>query len=238
MNNIYIPSYNRADLVRTYEYLGCGKIVVPKSQEKDYKKRYGNAVVSIPDEKDGNIAKKRNAIIDLIKEEQADGYGWIIDDDFTHLKRKKEKINLTSNETLEVFEEIYNIAKDGSFAYCGFDYSPDCMKLKDMTPFSLTKPFFQVVLTNVNDNLRYNEKLLIGEDLEMWFAKMNKHRRIFKQNQYLAVCYGEEGGKNSVIGYGMKELKKYNIMINEMYGKRLITWNKTRFEYKVPIKGA
>ena len=70
MNNIYIPSYNRADLVRTYEYLGCGKIVVPKSQEKDYKKKYGDAVVSIPDKKDGNIAKKRNAIIDLIRQRE------------------------------------------------------------------------------------------------------------------------------------------------------------------------
>ena len=62
VNNIYIPSYNRSDLVRTYEYLGTGFIVVPESQKEDYKKKYGNAVLSIPDNKDGSVSKKRNAI--------------------------------------------------------------------------------------------------------------------------------------------------------------------------------
>ena len=58
MDNIYIPSYNRSDLVRTYEYLGCGHIVVPESQEKKYKKRYGSAVISIPDNKDESESPK------------------------------------------------------------------------------------------------------------------------------------------------------------------------------------
>jgi hypothetical protein len=97
MNNIYIPSYNRHDKVRTYEYLGCGHIVVPESQEKDYKKRYGSAVVSIPDKRDGSVAKKRNAVLDLIKENEADGYGWVCDDDFIHLVRKKENIRLSGS---------------------------------------------------------------------------------------------------------------------------------------------
>lgn len=238
MNNIYIPSYNRAELVRTYEYLGCGKIVVPQSQEKQYRKRYGDAVLSIPDNQDGNIAKKRNAVIDIIKKEQEDGYGWIIDDDLVSLKRKKEGHSLSGAEALEMFEGMLNIAKDGDFYYCGFDYSEDCMKLKDMTPISLTKPFFRLVLINVLDGIRYKENLLIGEDLEIWYAKMNKHRKTFRQNQYAEVCYGKDGGANSVIGYGKNELAKYNSIINKMYGRKLIVWNKSRYEYKVPIKGA
>ena len=74
VNNIYIASYNRADLVRTYEYLGCGKIVVPKSQEEAYRVRYGDAVVGIDDELDGSAGKKRNAILDMIANNQEDGY--------------------------------------------------------------------------------------------------------------------------------------------------------------------
>jgi len=238
VNNIYIPSYNRADLVRTYEYLGCGKIVVPKSQEKDYKKRYGNAVVSIPDKKDGFVAKKRNAIIDLIKEEQADGYGWICDDDFIHLVRKKENIKLSGDEVLEHFERIQIMAKDMGANYGGFDYSADNIKLKDMTPFSLTKGVFQVALINVNDGIRYDERFRINEDVEFWVQKMNNNRRMIRDNQYCVRCFGEDGGKNSTIGYDRKEQKKFAKMINNKWGYKAMVWNKTRFEFKLPIKGA
>ena len=82
MNNIYIPSYNRSERVRTYEYLGTGHIVVPESQESLYKKRYGDAVITIPDKRDGSVSKKRNAVLDLIQERETDGYGWVCDDDF------------------------------------------------------------------------------------------------------------------------------------------------------------
>ena len=149
MDNIYIPSYKRFEKVRTYEYLGCGKIVVPESQKLDYKKRYGNAVISIPDNRDGSVSKKRNAVLDLIQEEQEDGYGWICDDDFVALRRKKENIKMTGDETLEHFERLYIMAKDSGAKYGGFDYSSDNLKLKDMTPFSLTKGVYQVALVNL-----------------------------------------------------------------------------------------
>ena len=238
MNNIYIPSYNRPDLVRTYEYLGCGKIVVPKSQEKDYKKRYGNAVVSIPDEKDGSVNKKRNAIIDLIKEEQKDGFGWTIDDDFICLKRKKENIKLSGDECLEHLERIQIMAKDMGATFSGFDYSEDCMKLKDMAPFSMTKPSFLCVLIDVNDNLRYDERLRTQGDLEFWIAKINQNRFILKDNQYVALAYGEDGGADSVIGYTKKDREISAKFINNKYGLKIIKYNKHNNQrFVIPIKG-
>lgn len=238
MNNIYIPSYNRHDKVRTYEYLGCGHIVVPESQEKDYKKRYGSAVVSIPDKRDGSVAKKRNAVLDLIKENETDGYGWVCDDDFIHLVRKKENIKLSGEECLEHFERIYIMAKDMGANYGGFDYSADNMKLKDYQPFSLTKQIFYVALINVNDDIKYDERLKVNEDYEFFIQKINDNRRIIKDNQYCAITHGDDGGKNSTIGYDRKEQRHYATMINNKWGYKAMIWNRTRFEFKIPIKGA
>ena len=239
MNNIYIPSYNRHDKVRTYEYLGCGHIVVPESQEKDYKKRYGSAVVSIPDKRDGSVNKKRNAVLDLIKENEADGYGWTIDDDLICMKNKKENIKLSGDECLEHLERMYIMAQDMNAFFCGFDYSEDCMKLKDMAPFSLTKPFFYCVLININDNIRYDERLRTQGDLDFWIAKINHNRKILKDNRFVCISHGVDGGKESTIGYDKDDRKKSAISINNKYGLKIIQINKHgNQKFKIPIKGA
>lgn len=47
--------------------VGQYKIVIPKSQYADYLKHNNqDEIVTIPDEKDGTVSKKRNAILDLI----------------------------------------------------------------------------------------------------------------------------------------------------------------------------
>lgn len=238
MNNIYIASYNRADQVRTYEYLGCGKIVVPKSQEDLYRERYGDAVVGIPDELDGSASKKRNAILDMIKEEQGDSYGWIIDDDLVKIRRKKEGIDLSGDEAVQLLEKLYIMAKDMDIAYGGVDYSTDNMKLKDMAPFSFTKIVFGGVLVKADDDIKYDTRFRINEDVDFWVQKLNRHRRLIKDNQYAMIFYGEDGGADSVIGYDQNERRVYATMLNNKWGRKLMVWEKNKFRFKTPIQGA
>lgn len=238
MNNIYIPSYNRPDKVITYELLGVGNIVVPESQAEDYRKNYGDAVITIPDSKDGSVNKKRNAIIDLIKLQQEDYSGWVLDDDLKGIKRKKEAYMLSADEILELFEKTEIMAKDMNAMFAGFDYSEDCMKLKDMAPFSLNKPCFHSVYLNVSDGIRYDERLRVQGDLEYWIAKMNKNRFVLKMNQYACLSLGEDGGKESVIGYDKKDRLESAIAINKKYGRKIITQNKKGNQvFNIPIKG-
>ena len=237
MCNIYIPSYKRADKVRTYEYLETGYIVVPESQADDYRAKYGDAVLTIPDVQDGSVSKKRNAILDLIAEREDDNYGWIIDDDFIGLKRKKEDIRLTGDETLEVMEKLEIMAKDMGAKYAGFDYSEDNMKLKDMAPFSLTKPIFYITLVNTEDNLKYDERLRINEDVDFYLQKMNNNRRILKDNQYCALSFGKDGGQDSVIKYDRADQRYYATLINNKWGYKAMQWKKTSFRFDHPIKG-
>ena len=237
MCNIYIASYKRADRVRTYEFLETGYIVVPESQAEDYRAKYGDAVLTISDEQDGSVSKKRNAILDLIAEREDDNYGWIIDDDFTGLRRKKEDTKLSGDETLEVMEKLEIMAKDMGAKYGGFDYSEDTMKLKDMAPFSLTKPIFYITLVNPTDGLRYDERLRIKEDVDFYLQKMNNNRRIIKDNQYCAISYGKDGGADSVIKYNRADQRYYATLINNKWGYKAMEWKKTSFRFNHPIKG-
>lgn len=237
MNNIYFPSYNRWEKVRGFDFLGVGKIVVPKSQEDLYKKRYGKNVVAIDDKLDGSVAKKRNAVLDIIEREQKDAYGWIIDDDFYKFKRKKENKELSPDECLEQLERIYIMAKDMDAKYGGVDYSEDNMKLKDMAPFSLTKPIFGMCLVKADDGIRYDTRLRINEDVEFWVQKLNNGRRIIKDNQYVGLFYGEDGGKDSVIKYDTADRLNYANSINNKWGGKFMVWKKTRFEFKTPVNG-
>ena len=123
MYNIYIPSYNRPDNVKTFDYLGTGKIVVPESQKKDYQKKYGEHVLSIDDSLDGNIVKKRNAIIDLIKKKEKTKCAWIIDDDLVYIKRKKENKKLKGDGALELMEKTSILFNDMKVGLAGFVFS-------------------------------------------------------------------------------------------------------------------
>lgn len=238
MCNIYIPSYNRPSSVRTYELLGVGNIVVPESQAEAYRANYGDAVMAIPDHKDGSVNKKRNAIIDLIKKQQENGCAWTIDDDLRGIKRKKENYLLEKNEILELFNKVELMAQDMGARFAGFDYSEDCMKLKDMAPFSLTKPVFHCVYIDTNDNLRYDERLRVQGDLDFYFQKMNTNRRMLKLNQYAVLTYGEDGDANSVIGYNKNDRLKAAVAINNKWGRKMITHNKKgNQKFNIPIKG-
>lgn len=62
---IAIPSYNRASLLVTNLLLPEAIIVIPKSQEESYKNAGHKNLVTIHDSQDGNISKKRNAILSL-----------------------------------------------------------------------------------------------------------------------------------------------------------------------------
>ena len=237
MSNIYIASYNRFNNVRTFDYLGVGNIVVPESQADDYRKHYGKAVITVPDSKDGSVSKKRNAILELIQEQQADGYGWILDDDIKHIKRKKEDKILDADDAIQLMEKLEIMAKDMGAYYGGFEYSADLMKLKDMSPFSVNKIIYHMTLINVQDGLKYDERLRINEDVDFYLQKLNRHRRLIKDNQYLVETFGEDGGADSVIKYDRAEQRYYATMINNKWGYKAMEWKKTSFKFNTKVKG-
>ena len=76
---------------------------------------------------------------------------------------------------------------------------------------------------------------LIG--LDFYLQKLNRHRRIIKDNQYCGVFYGEDGGADSVIGYNKAEQRYYATMINNKWGYKAMEWKKTSFKFNTKVKG-
>jgi hypothetical protein len=68
---IYIPSYGRAGKVTTDSIIKKSKVVICEKEYPKYKKYHSNLFV-IPDDRDGTITKKRNAILDLTEEKNID----------------------------------------------------------------------------------------------------------------------------------------------------------------------
>lgn len=100
---ICVPSYKRAEICITDKYIIGAKIIVPESQAEEYRKYHEN-VISIPDELDWNISKKRNAILDLFPNEDI----VMLDDDiieFTKLENWK-LTKLPWVDAIAVFESI------------------------------------------------------------------------------------------------------------------------------------
>jgi hypothetical protein len=103
---IVIPSYWRSKFVTTTKILPEATIVVPKSQFEEYKKQWYKNIDRIPDDQDGNISKKRNAILKKYKWEDI----VMLDDDI--LKFQKIRLIRSWNETRQKtlkWEEIINM---------------------------------------------------------------------------------------------------------------------------------
>ena len=237
LSKIYIPSFNRWEKVRTYEYLGEGNIIVPKSQKGRYTKRYGKAVISIPDKLDGSVSRKRNAVLDIIEKEHPGMNACMVDDDMRFLMEKKYREQKHGDDAMEHIDRLLSMSDEGGFYFGGFDYSEDNLKLKDYQPFSFKKPIFQLITVRADDGIRYDERLRINEDVDFWAQKMNKHRKLMKDNRYVGVFFGKDGGKGSTIGYDVKDQQKYAQQLNQKWGGEIMKWDRKRFVFRISING-
>lgn len=196
--NIYIPSYNRWDKVHTFEYLNYGYIVVPKSQENKYKKRYGKAVIAIDDKEDGCYTKKWNAVMKLALERNTPRY-YQIDDDINGCKNVYTENVFNGEEALELLEIQYNIAKEMNLFMWGFTNSGQYASQIQLKPFSMNKGFDQVYGLNVSDGIRHIHKMRVFSNVDLFLQKLNKHRKVWRDNRHLWTEAYSKGGQNSQI---------------------------------------
>lgn len=218
---IYIPSYKRAGQVSTADFFeGFDyQIVIPMSQYADYLKFYDEKhLLVIPDELDGNVSKKRNAIMDIMKNE--DGYGIVADDDLLAIKHIMHGYSLDASSVMNLFENMMEICFGIGAHLCGFNNTNDKLKYRgDFVPFSLTKPFYQI-FGIVECGLRYDESLRRGEDVDFYFHQMLKHRKVVRDNRFHVVV--NEKNKDTGIGMTDEYCVEDNIKVQKRWGKKLV----------------
>ena len=174
----------------THEWFDNPVIVVPKSQEADYRKYYGELVVAIADELDGSAPRKRNAVLNLYPGENI----LMVDDDMTAISRRKNKIPLGKQEIAHLAENAFLMCSEIGAGMWGINMNLDPMKHRDFHPLSLTKPVYWFVGI-LPDDIRYDERLLLGEDLDFYLQKLNKYRKVLRFNNYQPEIFlSKEGG--------------------------------------------
>lgn len=113
----YIISYGRAGTMTTHKVIPNAKIVIPESQYKDYQKIHGTKkLFVIPDDMDGTIGKKRNAVLDLTPEKKI----IMLDDDMKKIFFIEDRRDLTHREIMDYSHLGFQICKDLNSHYWGF----------------------------------------------------------------------------------------------------------------------
>tara|TARA_R110002126_G_scaffold56553_3_gene151003 strand:- start:258 stop:686 length:429 start_codon:yes stop_codon:yes gene_type:complete len=139
---ILIPSYNRAGNVSTYHKIDDSIIVVPESQYKDYVKHYDKSrLFVIPDKLDGNVARKRNAILDNYPDKEI----FMIDDDLINVKEIKTGRKLNSIEFTRLIESGFDIINGLGLHFFGLIGATNLYIITQRYPLVLLKDFMQVL---------------------------------------------------------------------------------------------
>jgi len=214
---IYIPSYGRAGMVSTFDVIKSAKIVIPEKQYKEYAKHYPKkALFVVPDRRDGNVAKKRNAILDMTPEKNIA----MFDDDLRKVVKIKTGKVLSGEQIVGLIYQGFNVAKEIGANYWGFNWTSQPRQVFEGRPFSLNKVFWQILCV-IKTELRFDEKLLRCDDVDFWMKHVRRDKITLRYNYYHGFFRMKQ--KTQTGGIGLKSDPQEDIKIlQKRYGKKLV----------------
>lgn len=190
---IVVPSYNRATLCITQHIISPVEVVVPMSQRLDYIENIESDkchIVCIPDEKDWNIAKKRNAMLDMYEDEDI----VMLDDDikwFAKL-RIEELHKMTESEILTMLTKTFeSMERLGLYLWGVY---PVCNAFF-MNHTIATKGFIigSTMLFRKWHWLRFDETLKAKEDYDISLQAYYKHWAVYRLNDIATAKQAYKG---------------------------------------------
>lgn len=180
---IWIPSYKRPkvltkELLPKWSY----KIVIPESQKDAYlQDNEMDEIITIPDNMDGSVSKKRNAILDLIWVWK---WGFVFDDDITYFCKIKTGEKISAEQVVSIFQNLADMADDLWVWFCWINNINDKLWYNwDFMPFSTQKRFWWAFAIKVS-KIRYDESLTRGEDVDFYYKHIHRDHKILRDNRY------------------------------------------------------
>jgi len=216
---VIIPSYKRADSVITGKYLTKAIICCPVSQAEDYKKHNQNELLIIPDELDGNVSKKRNWILNNVK----DDIICMIDDDVSAIAmyENDKRVILSEDEVYDFIEKYSEIAKAVGTCLWGVNLLKDKIAYQEFRPFNFLVPVLGPFSVHLNNPCRYDERLILKEDYDMSLQVIQRYRKLMRVNKfhYIVKQYrdGNSGGCTSY--RNMEKEKQQMALLKSKWGK-------------------
>ena len=180
--HIAIRSYKRPGGVTTLKSVPWASIWVPESQEEEYRECYGDKVITIPDEEDGNPAKKFNAVLNRSPKP----WTLILDDDITAFSMWEdgEGIFLDHEQVARLINHHFDLADQIGVKLWGINQLHDGMAYRQFTPFSFLTPILGPFTGHLEPVLRFDESIPAKEDYDFWLQNIEKYHRTLRVNKY------------------------------------------------------
>lgn len=194
---VYAPSYKRGKKKSpTQEYLPFVTMVVAESEAEEYRKS-GHRVLACPDKVQGNLCRVRNWIMDQTFAKKGCRGLLLLDDDYSGLYRWRNLVarKMSAPETEEFIEMGFAMAEQWGAYQWGIGIVPDKGAYREGMPFCTVRYVggpFQAFRPNP---IRYDEKLPLKEDYDIYLQHLNKFRIVLRLNQfYYVVKQNEQAG--------------------------------------------
>lgn len=228
---LLIPSYGRPDRVYSAEFFTGAKIVVPESQRADYEKNYPGRIIAIPDEKDGRIARKRNAILDYATDQ-----GWdqivMIDDDFVCAVDIIRNRQLGEPAVLKLMEQGFQMCVDLQLHLFGFNSDLQPLHQEVNRPFSMGR-FFYWIMGILVTRRRFDERLERQDDMDFWLTNVREDKAVLRFNHIGIRFLMKDEKQHGGIEYKV-ETKEDSQLLVEKWGKKVLNYDKKRKVYLTP----
>ena len=244
---IYSPSYKRADGLKTHRLLPNVIYCIHEADYKDYKKNDINIEV-LPNGIQGNIARVRNYIKDnLIKDK-----GILIDDDIEDIKiwnwKNEKPVSETIQNIEEFFEKAFVLCEETNCRLWGVNIVGDKGSYREYTPLSFTNWISGSLMGFLNNDLTFDERIPLKEDLDFCLQTLNQYRKLLRFN-YVNLVKKDHGNLGGCADYRtiIKEKEQFNIF-QKKWGSKIVKLDTTQKGkkkkgydinpiIKVPIKG-
>lgn len=241
---MFIVSYKRAGDISSDRVFKNAKIVIPESQFKEYDQyeyKNGCELLPIPDEADGNIARKRNYILDNFQS-MCDGNMAIVDDDYDYIAMMEQgnQYKLTTDQVEAMLINGFQMCKDLGTVMWGLNVQTDPRFYNEFAPFTMLSVCLGPFQAFCNNPLRYDEDLYLKEDYDMSLQVLQKYHKIlrFGKYSYQVNHFNKTGGVVSyrTKGKEIEQLKR----LEQKWGSKVVKYDVSKDVdpiVKVPLKG-
>lgn len=231
--NVIIPSYKRSHDLKGKDYFLMAKYCVPESQLNDYLEVLPvERIITLPDNEDGDIVKKRNWILKNIERPLI-----MIDDDVSEIgffESRTGKVDgnhsrktMDKNLLIDFFQHNFNLAKDFNCKMWGLAQNQDNRICKEFLPFNLTNIILGPFQAHLEHDLFFDNRVGTKDDYDMSLQQLRKYKKVLRLNKFHYLC--EHGdNKGGIVSYRSKEKEI------EYCKQIMIKWGKKIIQYKIP----
>ena len=260
--SVCCPSYKRPR-VETLAYLPFCKVYVAPEEFEDYLEfnpKHQENIIVCDKGVQGNVGRVRNYILDTEFKNGADVV-CLVDDDLkaiNHFEMSEdkiyayEKIKIKHTEFLDFIYRFTMLCKEWGYMMWGVNINCDTMSFRQYTPFSTTSVILGPFSCFLKGNeCRYDERLPLKEDYDMFIQNCNKYRGVLRLNGYHYVCRQSEQKGGCAMYRNMEREKEQFDLLQRKWGSNIVKLDRSNkgrskkqrkyIDYnpiiKIPIKG-